>query len=142
MYTAIYTYLDIFFALDWLSQYFNDSAEHHEYALKKLLQYIYLTVDLEIMYRFSESQNLIEYSNSDYASDKQNQKSVLDYVYMFERESILWISQKQKSVITSITETEYIIMFICTKMKVWLTQILRDIRLDKYLDSNLYCVGI
>ena len=41
------------------------------------------------MYESSESQNLIEYFNSDYASDKQNQKSVLDHVYMLEEESIL-----------------------------------------------------
>ena len=142
MYAVIHTHSDIFFALDWLSQYFNDSAEHHEHALKKLLQYICSTADLEIMYRLSESQNLIEYSDSDYTSDKQNWKSVLDYVYMFEEESISWISQKEKSVTTSITETEYIIMFMCTKTEVWLTQILKDIRLDKYLDSNLYCVSI
>ena len=55
MYAAIHTHPDIFFALDWLSQYLNDSAEHHEHALKKLLQYIHSTVNLEIMYRFSES---------------------------------------------------------------------------------------
>ena len=142
MYAVIHTHSDIFFALDWLSQYFNDSAEHHEHALKKLLQYICSTADLEIMYRLSESQNLIEYSDSDYTSDKQNQKSVLDHVYMLERGSISWISQKQKSVTTSITETEYIIMFMCTKTEVWLIQILRNMRLDKYLDSNSYCVSI
>ena len=142
MYAAIHTYSDISFALDWLSQYFSDSAEHHEHTLKKLLQYICSTADLEIMYRSSESQNLIEYSDSDYASDKQNQKSVLDYVYILGRESILWISQKQKSVTISITETEYMIMFMCTKTEVWLTQILRNMGLDKYLDSNSYCVSI
>ena len=142
MYAVIHTHPDIFFALDWLSQYFNDSAEHHEHALKRLLQYICSTVNFEIMYRLSESQNLIEYSDSDYASDKQNWKSVLDHVYMLEGESISWVSQKQKSVTTSITETEYMIMFMCTKTEVWLTQILRDMGLDKYLDSNSYCVSI
>ena len=142
MYAVIHTHSDIFFALDWLSQYFNDSAEHHEHALKKLLQYICSTVNLEIMYRLSESQNLIEYSNSDYTSDKQNWKSVLDHVYMLEKESILWVSWKQKSVMTSITEIEYMIMFMCIKTEVWLIQILRNMRLDKYLDSNSYCVSI
>ena len=142
MYAVIHTHSDIFFALDSLSQYFNDSAEHHEHALKRLLQYICSTVNLEIMYRLSESQNLIEYSDSDYTSDKQNWKSVLDHVYMLEEESILWVSQKQKSVTISITETEYMIMFMCTKTEVWLIQILRDMKLDKYLDSNLYCVSI
>ena len=82
MYAVIHTCSNIFFALDWLSQYLSDSAEHHEHALKKLLQYIHSTVNLEIMYRLSGSEDLIEYSDSDYTLDKQNQKSVLDHVYM------------------------------------------------------------
>ena len=43
---------------------------------------------------------------------------------------------------TSITEIKYMIMFMCTKTEVWLIQILRNMRLDKYLDSNSYCVSI
>ena len=61
---------------------------------------------------------------------------------MFGEGSISWTSQKQKSVTTSITETEYMIMSMCTKTEVWLTQILRNMGLDKYLDSNSYCVSI
>ncbi len=37
MYAVIHTHFDITFALNQLSQYFNNSAEHHEYALKKLM---------------------------------------------------------------------------------------------------------
>ena len=33
-------------------------------------------------------------------------------------------------------------MSMCTKTEVWLTQILRDMGLGKYLDSNSYCVSI
>ena len=164
MYTAIHTHLNIFFVLDWLSQYLNDSVKHHEQALKRLLQYIQSTANLEIMYRLSESQNLVEYSDSDYASDKlnqksilghvymlgeeqvswasQKQKSILGHVYMLEEESVSWASQKQKSVTTSTIKTEYMTMSMCTKTEVWLTQILRDMRLDKYFDSNSYCASI
>ena len=55
---------------------------------------------------------------------------------------VSWASQKQKSVTTSITETEYMAMSMCTKTEVWLTQILRDMGLGKYLDSNPYCASI
>ena len=82
MYAVIHTHPDILFALDWLNQYLNDSAEHHGQALKRLLQYIWSTADLEIIYRPSGSQDLVEYSDSDYASDKLNQKSILNHVYM------------------------------------------------------------
>ena len=82
MYAAIHTHPDISFALDWLSQYLSDPAEHHGQALKKLLQYICSTVNLRIMYGPSGSQDLIGYSDSDYASDRQDQKSILGHVYM------------------------------------------------------------
>ena len=142
MYAAIHMHLNIFFVLNWLSQYLSNPVKHHEQALKKLLQYIWSTVNLEIMYGLSESQNLVEYSDSDYASDKLNQKSILGHVYMLGGGPVSWASQKQKSVTTSITETEYMTMSMCTKTEVWLTQILRNMRLDKYLDSNSYCASI
>jgi len=41
--------------LNQLSQYLSDSAKHHEHALKKLLQYVKLIIDLDIMYNTNES---------------------------------------------------------------------------------------
>ena len=70
MYAAIHTRLDIAFALNQLSQYLNDSAEHHEHTLKKLMWYIHFIIDLNITYEVSESMKLVEYSDSDYVSDR------------------------------------------------------------------------
>ena len=94
------------------------------------------------MYGPSGSQDLIRYSDSDYASDRQDQKSILGHVYMLEGGPVLWVSRKQKSVVTSTTEAKYMAMSMCTKTEVWLTQILRNMGLGKYLDSNSYCVSI
>ena len=55
---------------------------------------------------------------------------------------VSWASQKQKSVATSTTEAKYMAMSMCAKTEVWLTQILRDMRLGKYLSSNSYRVSI
>ncbi len=142
MYTAIHICSDISFALKWLSQYFSDSAEHHGQVLKELLQYVCSIIDFNITYKSSESQNLIKYSDSDYTSDKQNQRSIFEQIYMLSRESISWASLKQKSVVTSTTKTEYMIMFTCAKTGIWLIQILTDIKLSKYLDSNSWCIQI
>ncbi len=89
MYAAIHTQLNIIFVLNWLSQYLSDSVKHHKYILKKLLQYIRSIINLSIMYSFSESQAMLEYSDSNYALNKQNQKSILKCVYMLEDESVL-----------------------------------------------------
>jgi len=61
---------------------------------------------------------------------------------MFKDKSVLWISQKQKSVIILITEIKYIVMSMCMKTEIWLKQMLRNINIDKYLEVNLHCVNI
>ncbi len=73
------------------------------------------------MYKLNKSQDLFKYSDSDYASDKLNRRFILDYIYLLKKESILWVSQKQKSVITLIIKIKYIIISICVKTEVWLT---------------------
>ncbi len=82
MYAAIHTRPDIAFALNRLSQYLSDSAEHHGHALKKLMRYVRSTIDLGITYGVSGSMELVGYSDSDYASDRLDRKSILAYIYM------------------------------------------------------------
>ena len=94
MYATIHIRLNIFFAIERFNQYFNDFAMHHEQALKTLLRYIRFTLKFDIIFdsNNNESLNLSfqfkVFSNFDYATDKFNKKLILDYVYMFERESI------------------------------------------------------
>jgi len=89
MYVTIHTWLDIIFILNWLSQYLSNSTEHYEHAFKKLLQYIKSIINFNIMYSFSESQVILKYFNFNYASDKQNWKSILKCVYMFKDKLML-----------------------------------------------------
>jgi len=41
------------------------------------------------MYSFNESQAMLKYSDFNYALNKQNQKSILECVYMLKDESVL-----------------------------------------------------
>ncbi len=120
MYAAIHIHFNIAFALNQLNQYFNDFAEHHEYALKKLMQYICFIIDLDIMYKVSESMKLVEYSDSDYISDRLNCKLIFIYIYILDEESVFWMSWKQKFVVTLIIKTEYITLSICIKKDLWI----------------------
>ena len=88
MYAAIHTRFNIAFAFNQLSQYLSNSAEHHEHALKKLMQYVRFIIDLDIMYKVSESIKLVKYSDSDYILDRLNYKSILIYIYMLNEESV------------------------------------------------------
>ena len=84
MYAAVHTRPDIAFALGKLSQYLSDPAIHHGHALKALLRCVRSTIDLGILYGTRGDQNLVEYSDSDYAADRLERKSILGYVYMLE----------------------------------------------------------
>ncbi len=136
MYVAIHTHFNIAFALNRLSQYLSNSAEHHEHALKKLMWYVRFIIDLDITYEVSESMKLVEYSDSDYVSNRLNCKSILVYIYMLDEESVFWMSWKQKFVVTSIIETEYMTLSICVKKNLWINQVLKNMNLTKYLSIN------
>ncbi len=41
------------------------------------------------MYSFNESQAMLRYSDFNYALDKQNQKLILECIYMLKDESVL-----------------------------------------------------
>ena len=71
------------------------------------------------MFSASRSQIITGFSDSDYAIDPVDRKSILAYVYIFAGGLISWISRKQKSVATLITKAEYIVLSICAKEGLW-----------------------
>ncbi len=142
MYAAIHTWLDIIFAFNQLSQYFSDSAKHHEHILKKLMWYVRFIIDLDITYEVSESMKLVKYSDSDYVSDKLDCKLILVYIYMLDEESVFWMSWKQKFVVTLIIKTEYMTLLICVKKNLWINQVLKNMNLTRYLSISHSYVDI
>ncbi len=100
------------------------------------MQYVRFIIDLNIMYKVSESMKLVEYFDSDYVLNRLNHKSILIYIYMLNEESVFWMSWKQKFVITLIIETEYMILLICIKKNLWINQVLKNMNLTKYLSIN------
>jgi hypothetical protein len=105
-------------------------------ALKVLLRYLRSTVDLGIVFGNSGSQDLIGYSDSDYAMDKQDRVSILGNVFLLGGGPISWMSRKQKSVATSTMDAEYMAMCACAKQSQWLALVLRDMGHDHLIGSN------
>ncbi len=79
---------------------------------------------------------LVEYSDSDYVSNRLDCKSILIYIYMLNEESVFWMSWKQKFVVTSIIKTEYMTLSICVKKDLWINQVLKNMNLTKYLSIS------
>lgn len=55
------------------------------------------------------------YSDADWASDKNNRKSITGAVGILYEGAIFWLSRKQKSVATSTAEAEYTAMAMTAK---------------------------
>ncbi len=52
------------------------------------------------------------------------------------------MSRKQKSVAISTTEAEYMALLICAKEGLWISQVLKDMNLTKYLGISYSRVNI
>jgi len=71
--------------------------------------------------------------DSDYASNKDNRKSVTAYFYTWAGNCISWKSQQQSIVALSSTEAEYIAATEASKEAVWLRGLLSEIEGKTYL---------
>jgi len=116
MYAMIFIRPDIAFTLGKLSQFISDPAKYHSYALKSLLRYLKSTVNTKIRYGpGGVYKQFVLYSDSNWASDKVDRKSILGSVIIFYGGLILWLSKKQRLVATSSCEAEYIALATCAK---------------------------
>ena len=142
MYATIHTRFNIAFAIERFNQFLNDSTKHHDENLKHLLRYLRFIINFELMLKNNESFKIVEYSDSNYVNDKSNRVFIFDYVYILESESIIWRSRKQKSIVNFIIETEYMTLSSCVKKNLWIIQLLKDMKLKKYLKNSLNVVNI
>ena len=123
-----------------LSQYMSDPAQHQGHMLKNMMRYIKSTVKQRLRYSPGGAHECFKvYLDADWASDKNDRKSVLGSVVMFYNGSISWASKKQKSVATSSCESEYMALSTCTKQGQSVAHVFRDFDRTKYIgkDANL-----
>ena len=64
-------------------------VEHHGYTLKGLMRYLKSTISQKIRYRLSIVQNLVLYSDADWASNKLDRKSISGSVGILYRGPVL-----------------------------------------------------
>jgi hypothetical protein len=136
----VFTCPNIGFVLGKLSQFMSDPAKYHDHALKNLLRYIKSTIKQKLRFGPGEAYNhMVIYLDAAWVSDNSDRKSISCSVAMFYRGPISWSSKKQKAVSTSSCESEYVALSACTKQGQWFTQLLWDMRRNKYIgrDTNM-----
>ena len=110
LYIACETHPDIVFVVGCLSQQCSDPQISHTKAIRRVLQYLKRTMNLEIHYNslYNNTQHLLttlSYADSNFTEDISERKSTMGYCFFL---VISWCSKKQCTVSTSTTEAEYI----------------------------------
>ena len=121
------TRIDIAFATSRMAQFCNNYSEQHWTEAKKILRYLKGTADLGIKYKRSNNLEMRGFSDSDYAGDKIERKSVTGYVFLLNGAPISWCSQKQQIVALSSTEAEYVALTATAKEAVWLQKLTSEL---------------
>ena len=86
------------------------------------------TIDYGLAYTRGDAEfNLVGYSDSDMASDVDDQKSMSGILYFLGGNPVAWQSQKQRVVALSSCEAEYIASATAACQGVWLRRLLQDV---------------
>ncbi len=144
LYIACTTHWDIGYNITYLCRFVNGYNNAHWKAVKHLLRYLQGTQHQTIAYqqtteRRPENLILIGYSNADWASNRDDRKSISAYLFTLAGGPITWTSKKQKSISTSLCEAELYALSIATMQAIYLRQFFEPLRIPMNVPVPIYC---
>lgn len=138
MYLAVGTRADIAHAVGIASRFVEKPTVVHERAAKRILKYLNKNLNFGILFLSSETNELLVYSDADYASDMDTRRSTSGSVFIYGGGAISWNSTRQKSVSASTTESEYIAASLCVRELTWLKVLFCEILDANFLKITLF----
>ena len=130
LYIAMCTRPDIAQAVGVVSKFNSKPMEAHLTAVKRILRYLKGTSKLGLKYEKGNNEQLIGYSDADWAGDRDDRHSTSGYVSLLSGGAITWMSKKQASVALSTAEAEYIALSSAAQEVVWLCRLLSDFGME------------
>ncbi|GFP84907.1 retrovirus-related pol polyprotein from transposon tnt 1-94 [Phtheirospermum japonicum] len=122
------TRLDISYNVNKVCQYRHCPLNTHWRAVKQILRYLAGTTSYVLTYTKTSSFTLTGFSDSDWAGDLDDRKSVTGFCIFLGRNIVSWCSKKQTSVSRSSTEAEYRSLAHATTEMVWIRSLLSELR--------------
>jgi hypothetical protein len=129
MYLMIGSRPDIAYAVVKLSQQCANPAPVHYEAGLHVLRYLLATRKYRMVFDGLSNEAIVAYSDSDWAQDSTDRKSVTGNYVTLASGCVSWLSRRQKTVAASSTEAEYMALSDCSKQLVWMHQLLLEIGL-------------
>jgi hypothetical protein len=100
---------DIMFSVSLISRYMSKPTELHLQAAKRILRYLKGTVSYGIFYKKGEEEELLAFTDSDYAGDEEDSKSTSGYVFLLSSGAVSWMSKSNQ-----------LLLFRLPKQSLWL----------------------
>ena len=146
MYLTIGSRPDLAYSITNVSSFLSNYSAAHWEAVKRLLRYVKGTPRHGLEYG-GASVTLSAYSDSNYAGDEGDRKSVSGYVTYIGECAVTWSSRKQRIVATSTAEAEYIALAHCVRETLFLRQFLRELGHEQVepttvFEDNQACISI
>ena len=104
------TQFDLIYLISILSHYLDNSDKEHLALLKIVFRYISETLDIELTFINDTVDNLIRYTDADFAEVIDSCKLTSDYMFMLVRECISHQTKHQTVITLSSCELEYMMM--------------------------------
>jgi hypothetical protein len=129
MYAACATRPDIAYSVSVLSQHSARPNSTHFDALKRVLRYLRGSSSLSLTFNGTSEliPQLVGYTDSDWASNKDDRRSVTGYVFVLCGGPISWASRRQRTVAQSSVEAEYMATAEAVKEAIWWRRFLGEL---------------
>jgi len=140
LYLANLTRIDICFQVNRLAQFCHEPKAHHLKAAKRVLRYLSGTSNLALLFKSTDGDKhkIDAYSDSDWATDHTDRKSVSGGLIKLGGNLVSWFSKKQPLTAQSSTEAEYIAMHEATKRILWTQDWIQELY-GKRPQCDLHC---
>lgn len=129
---------DISFSVSMVSRYMEKPTKLHWNAVKRIMKYLKGTVDYGLHFKKQKTLSLCGYSDADFAGDIETRKSTTGFIVIWSGCVVSWCSQRQSTVATSTTYSEYIAAFQTVKEIVWLLKLIGEIYPYQNIATTLY----
>ena len=129
-----------------LSKVMDNACPAHEKELKRLIQYVIQTKDQKLKLEAkSKSWEIKAYSDSDFAGDKDERKSITGYIIVLSGSPISWRYKAQPCVSLSSTESEYVALNKTVREVKFIFQLLEIMGVEakrpaKIMVDNIECI--
>jgi hypothetical protein len=118
---------DVANALGNVAKYAGKYNNSHWNAAKRILKYMIHSKDRGIHFFGNKAERLTSHADANWGADLDTRRSTTGYLFMLNGGLVSWKSQRQTTVATSSTESEYMAQFAATQEAMWLRELLKGL---------------